>query len=186
MCSDGRVRRGRTPSGWDGRRSPLLGDGWRPVRGPGGLRAALLASHHASRPAGREGDCSVVEPSLASLASVTVYFVVSQAGVVVVRDGRVVGRRGQRGGGGLDDHLSQGWRRVGPSETENIQSGPVRSSQVQVFICKALHRSPLTSQAVIKTFIKRINFKWENFMLDLFLEGICSTILTWRYYEVLY
>ena len=159
-----RERRGRqTSSGWDGRRSPLFSEVV-VVSGPGRLRAALLGSHHAPGPAGREGDCSVVEPSLASLASlaslhsVTVYF-------VVVRAGRVVGRGGQRGGGGLDHHLSQGWRRVGPSGTENIQSGPARSSQVFVS-----HWTTLDSHEVIKTFIKRIHFKWENFMLDLFPE----------------
>ena len=134
MCSDGRVRRGRTPSGWDGRRSPLLCDGWRSLRGPGGLRAALLASHHTSRPAGREGDSSAVESCLASLASLASslcwlaeYFVVSDGHRVGLRHGGgldwlqpTVGGGGQGGGGGLDHHLSQGWGRVGPSERENI------------------------------------------------------------------
>ena len=131
------MRRRQTSPGWDGRRSPLFGEGRvGPGTGAGRLRAALLASHHSPRPAGREGDCSVVEASLPTLLGLTsrVHSVLSQAHRVVWH-GRVARRGGQRGGGGLDDDLSQGGRRVGPSGIENIKAAPGPA------ICKALHRT---------------------------------------------
>ena len=134
------VRRRKTSPGWDGRRSPLFSDG-RVVSGPGRLRTALLAPDDSPRPAGREGDRSVVKSGLASLASLAgllglaVGFVLSDgAAHQVWRPG------GEAGGGGLDHHLSQGWRGVGPSEGENIEAG-------QLDVCKPLdHTAPHSHQ----------------------------------------
>ena len=110
------MRRRQTAPGWYGRRSPLFGDSRVPGGGAGGLGTALLASHHSSSSGGREGDSSVVQPGLPALLRLPVCLVLSDGHGVGVRNGGVVGAGGQGRGGGLDHHLSQGWRGVGASE----------------------------------------------------------------------
>ena len=93
--------------------------------GPGGLRAALLASHQTSGPAGREGAGPAAEPSLALLLRLPVKFVVCdarRAGLRSTSHPALGGGGGEGGGGGgLDDDLSEGWGRARPSERGNIK-----------------------------------------------------------------